>query len=98
MPQVQKRLSASSIKNGGLPNITGTWDLRVESNYAAAGQNYSGALQPRGNSSNISRPASSGRSTWDYGIDFNASRSSSIYGASSYVIPRNIKVLYCVKF
>lgn len=76
--------------SAGLPNITGTWDLRTESNYMAAGQNYSGAIKSRGFVSNISRPSSSGRSTFDHGINFDASRSSSIYGNSNTVQPETI--------
>lgn len=92
MPQVQKRLSASSIKNGGLPNITGTYQLQQNLH----GAKSSGALYRTDNRSAVYLHVNETNTSYDtLGID--ASRSNSIYGASSYVIPRNIKVLYCIK-
>lgn len=58
--------------------------------------NYSGAFVVGASSGTVPGP-NSGSIQRRY-IDFYASRSSSIYGASSYVLPRNLKVLYCVKF
>ena len=84
---------------GQIPNITGTWDLRAEGNYTAAGQNYSGALQPRGNASNQVRPSSSGRGTWDYGIYFNARAVSTVYtDGETGVVPRSITTNFVIKY
>ena len=80
--------------NGGLPNITGT----IGSDYVGSGVSslWTGAFRY------VNRTTEWGGAVKNsvdgfYG-NFNASRSSSIYGASSYVLPRNLKVLYCVKF
>ena len=84
---------ASSTKNGGLPNITGT----AGTDYASGNSSLNtGAFKYVNRTSDWA-----GSISGKYGVfyvDFNASRSSSIYGASSYVLPRNLKVLYCVKF
>ena len=85
-----KRLFASSTKNGGLPNITGHFIGGAKS----SDSDYSGAFQWVANQGAVAG------GSWVVLAEatFNASRSNSIYGASSYVLPRNLKVLYCVKF
>lgn len=69
---------------GSLPNIWGAIDIQCEGGYNAAVQNWASALAPRGNTTNICRPSSSGRAQRDYGFDFNASRSHSLYGKGYY--------------
>lgn len=70
----------------GLPNITGTWGFArgaYGSQYSATGAfRYTprGSTQPAGESG-----------TGDGKLDFNASRSSTIYGNSSTVQPKSIR-------
>lgn len=79
-----------TLTNGSMPYIWGQFDLLCEGNYKSAVQNTGGALAPRGRESNICRPSSSGRATWDFGIDFNAARSSSIFTASMFAGERAV--------
>lgn len=85
---------------GSIPTIWGAADLRCESDYKAAFQAYDGAFYRRGNSANIARPASSGRGTYDYGLDFNASRYNPIYSweITDSVYPRNLNVNFILKY
>ena len=86
----------------GLPNITGnlavwansgTWGLVSDgaaSNFNAQG----GAFQTK--TAGYTQAVQTGKSEASENIDFDASRSSSIYGNSSTVQPQTIKVLYYI--
>ena len=89
-----KRLFASSIKNGGLPNITGTfktvfhggsWDTIASGVFAP---------QETPPKSNIG----GGSYLNDYTIGFDASRVSSVYGSGATVRPAAVYTNWCVKF
>lgn len=83
--------------NAGLPNITGetySTNSSAASHYA---NTYRGVFRGRnttGYSYYGGNPVSS--SDTNVGISFDASRSNSIYGASSTVQPQSIKVLYYI--
>lgn len=76
-----------NTKSAGLPNITGTWG--VDSN---ASGGYSGAVYQYG-----SLKGASGGSNNNHKARFDASRCSSIYGASSTVQPASYLVRYYIK-
>lgn len=92
-PWYDSTATIGGISNGGLPNITGTSGTQ----YASGDDTLT-----TGSFYNLYRESQwAGSVAGKYGsfyFGFDASRSSSIYGASSYVLPRNLKVLYCVKF
>lgn len=65
---------------GSLPNIAGGINLGCEGNYNGETKDGWGALLPVGNQANVVRMSSSGRAQRDYGISFDATRSSYLYG------------------
>ena len=97
MPQVQKRLFASSIKNGGLPNITGKISFRGSNSSSVYNLSTGGAFRSEGavSGAQVGNQAG-GQYMTDY-FSLDASRSSPIFGATSYVMPRHLIVLYCIK-
>ena len=96
--------TAGTSKAAGLPNITGGFTTKVPGNhvnYAVGAFNGSHAT----NTSNTTTAASysgSGTSTWQdtnrYGFVLNASKSSSIYGASTTVQPPALTMRFYIKF
>lgn len=79
-------------KTAGLPNITGTF---------TGGTNYlqtlqSGAFVWNGSTQNVD--PGDGRSHGNAQYDFNASRSSGIYGNSSTVQPASLVLLPLIKY
>ena len=98
MPQVQKRLFASSIKNGGLPNISGNFRFRGGGNtgwYAIGsggafsfGSAYTGAQLTGSGSTNRVLDQ----------VNFNASRYSTIYDSGTTVRPAAVYTNWCIKF
>ena len=84
---VQGAATAGIYKEAGLPNITGQfggWNSTVPT----------GAFE-------IVSASQNAQGTFSYGynvINFNASRSSSIYGNSTTVQPLALQVLYCIKY
>lgn len=77
-------------KNAGLPNITGEHSgLRTDGGTTGSGAFYSG-----GNGTNGAGNGSASNSK----IKFNASRSSSIYGASTTVQPKSLTVRAIIKY
>jgi hypothetical protein len=77
----------------GLPNITGSSYGYVSS----ANRGASGALQMSGGSG---KDATSGGGWWVEGVtvSIDASRSSSVYGASTTVQPKSVEMLFCIKY
>lgn len=75
----------------GLPNITGTFN--PDGLYS--NENISGAFFNSG--ARARRAVGSGTDNSSYQINFDASRSSAIYGASSHVTPVNMAVNYFIK-
>lgn len=82
--------SAGILKVAGLPNITGSYI-----NYRASIQEATGAIANDGGVSPGGRhdTAQSGSK-----VSFNASRCSSIYGASTTVQPPAVTTLFCIKY
>lgn len=83
------------LVEAGLPNITGSLRLGDYNNAAAVSRDTVGAFRQGANITS-KWPAGSGTSTDTYGFDFDASRSSSIYGNSSTVQPQTIKEFYYI--
>ena len=77
----------------GLPNITGNLNPSWE---VAVGKITSGAFYSSASGGNNEVPGTpgGGNATWY----FNASRSSSIYGASSMVTPLSRSVFFLIRF
>lgn len=75
----------------GLPNITGTFN--PDGLYS--NENISGAFFNSG--ARARRAVGSGTDNSSYQINFDASRSSAIYGASNHVTPVNMAVNYFIK-
>lgn len=81
----------------GLPNITGKCTPWIY-NLALAVKNTSGAFKVTETSVNLGNNNDLTRTiTGSNNIDFNASRSNSIYGASSHVTPINMAVNYFIR-
>jgi hypothetical protein len=95
---------AGDVKAAGLPNITGGFTTRVPSNHT----NYAVGAFTGGNgttTSNTTTEASyskTGSSTWKdtyrYGFVLDASKSSSIYGASTTVQPPSVTMCFYIKY
>ena len=80
----------------GLPNITGYIDPYSDYSGASIGtRNGSGAMYSTGSGTIMSRRETGGGGT---GIGFQASRSNSIYGASSFVQPKSVSLLPIIKY
>lgn len=98
---IQGSGTAGSVKNAGLPNITGnispnTYD---DSTWLNISPSYTGALKPR--NTNIKTAKLTNYETISNnngGISFDASRSSSIYGKSSTVQPPALTMRYYIKY
>lgn len=78
-----------AYQEAGLPNITANWksEPSASANGAVWITSESGTLQA----------VTSGGSS-DSRVHFDASRSNDIYGKSETVTPKNISVLYCIKY
>ena len=78
--------------SSGLPDITGTLKIQyvhtVSTATGAFGKISGTGIAPYGNAGAVSNNA----------FDFDATRSSSVYGKSSIVQPPALKVLFCIKY
>ena len=83
-----KGSDSTGTLQAGVPNITGNFAAYAWS------QNGSGAFYPNGQSGSV-RPDGDGKHC---NFGFNASRSSSIYGASTTVQPPTITLIPQIKF
>lgn len=81
-----------TLKDAGLPNITGAFNANQLYDGASYG---SGAFQAGG--ANRSGTPQSGADSSQAGFNFNASRSSSVYGKSSTVQPKSITKFFIIK-
>lgn len=79
------------LNEAGLPNISGNFSPMAWSGYT----HPSGAFVDGGTSTSYNADGN-----WDRGVslNFDASRSSSIYGKSSTVTPKNISVNWFIKY
>ena len=96
---LQGSTTSGTVKNAGLPNITGTVTHAVFS-VAISSESGTGAFTNTGMANNagdtISAPATVRNDYRD--DDFDASRSNSIYGSSATVQPPALTCLICIKY
>lgn len=80
----------------GLPNIVGSlYSVYTSNRPDEGGESATGAFGV-GTSNNVSRDGGGSASDAEYGFNFDASRSSSIYGNSDTVQPQTVKVYYYI--
>ena len=84
--------SARTVKAPGLPNITGTVCTNA---YYFGNYDATGAMWASSGSGNRNTGDDGGSNTK---INFNASRSSSVYGASTTVQPPAVTVRFIIKY
>ena len=83
-----------NLTEAGLPNITGTLDIRGDASRSASSSSVvDGAFEKHEQSTNVFEDSNVGGGVY---FDFDASRSNSIYGNSDTVQPQSIKVLYYI--
>lgn len=79
----------------GLPNITGKLDVRGDSGKSASSQSVvDGAFRKHNQSTSVLEDSNASGGVY---FDFDASRSSSIYGKSTHVTPINQAINYFIK-
>lgn len=91
VPWYDPNTAMGNQSNGGLPDIVGALNgvaMNPFDSSGAFGVGGSAGTVPGPNSGSIQRRY----------IDFYASRSNSIYGVTSYVMPRHLIMRYCIKF
>ena len=90
----QGNTTVGTVKSAGLPKITGNID--------SVGSDYTGSAGPEGYgafySSNKVKTGAAGSTYWYVHLNFDASRSSSIYGNSTTVQPPALTLLPCIKY
>ena len=94
---LQGSTTSGTVKNAGLPSITGSLSLRptAEASGAAGGVFYNGGFNREVDGLAVS---GSFGALGQRIVRFNASRSSSIYGNSSTVQPPALTCLICIKY
>jgi microcystin-dependent protein len=92
--------TAGTVKQAGLPNITGTAMLRYGINSARIGLTVSGSISSQDKDySNTYQPISlTGTTTAAQELDFDASQSNAIYGASTTVQPPALTMRFLIKY
>ena len=96
--------TAGTVKEAGLPNITGGFTARVPSNHSnyAVGAFEGGNGTSTSNTTTAASYSGSGNTTWQdtyrYGFALNASKSSSIYGKSTTVQPPALTMKFYIKY
>ena len=96
---LQGSTTSGTVKNAGLPNITGAFGLDNEGG-ASISSFFArpGAIYTTPNYSTKNRLPTHDGQSGNAGISFDASRSSSIYGSSSTVQPPALTCLICIKY
>ena len=92
---IQGSATVGTIKNAGLPNITGSGIMGESSNAWSSMPPVSGAIYRASNGAN--RYSGSKDADNDY-LAFDASRSNAIYGASSTVQPPALTMRFYIKY
>lgn len=87
--------TAGTKKNAGLPNITGEIKDGYQFGNSGGAVTCTGAFAYGGNSS---KRGTGDENSYSYNFSFNASRSSSIYGASTTVQPKSLTVRAIIKY
>ena len=101
---LQGSTTSGTVKNAGLPNITGFGVPRVKASTETAGEtlgfdSYDGSLYALfPDYPTVPLISSPGSYRGQGGIAFDASRSNSIYGNSATVQPNAITCLICIKY
>lgn len=98
VPMYRDGVAIGAVWNGQLPNITGVFTINGQTD---AARYYTGAFTDYG-TVQIAQGGITGIQWQSYAraYEFDASRSSSVYSASNTgeVYPRNINILYCIKY
>lgn len=102
---VQGSTTAGTVKDAGLPNITGWFQFTTgnKNGYWDKLASQSGGVFQSKNDSNavtahLSSVSKSDAGTVDCSVDFNASRANQLYGASMTVQPPAVTMRYVIKF
>ena len=96
---LQGSTTSGTVKNAGLPNITGAFGLDIETGASVSSFfARTGAFYTTPNYSTANRIKQYEGQTGNAGLSFDASRSSSIYGSSSTVQPNAVTCLICIKY
>ncbi len=90
-------MTPGTVKEAGLPNITGVADTVNIGKFFLGTSDYGGAISSVTTVTNVDGSAPTGLQTQTTGIDFNASRSNPIYGKSDTVQPPALTLLPCIK-
>ena len=90
-------VTPGTVKEAGLPNITGVADTVNIGKFFLGTSDYGGAISSVTTVTNVDGSAPTGLQTQTTGIDFNASRSNPIYGKSDTVQPPALTLLPCIK-
>ena len=91
---IEGAATAGTVKAAGLPNITGQFLDRMFGTYGGSIEVISGVFAPLGTGAVGSGTCSV--KTANYGVTFDASRASSIYGNSSTVQPPALTMRYAI--
>lgn len=84
-------------KVAGLPNIIGTQGIVGANNTGFWSENTTGVYTTWGNGTgDFAQASTTGHTT--KGFNFNASRSSSVYGSSETVTPLSLTSVYAIKY
>ena len=86
-----------TVKEAGLPNITGVANTVNIGKVFLGTSDYGGAISSVTTVTNVDGSVPTGLQTQTTGIDFNASRSNPIYGKSDTVQPPALTLLPCIK-
>lgn len=84
-----------TVKEAGLPNITGSFDLGDRRTHV---DNPTGAFYKKTDSPSSNWSEMSATTGNTFGVGFNATRSNLIYGNSITVQPPSVTVIYCIKY
>lgn len=100
---IQGNATAGTVKNAGLPNITGSITPQMPTgtnSYASLPVSVVGAFDnaSTGTRSYFSSAGTTTKSDWGWATSFDASRSNSIYGSSTTVQPPAITMRYIIKY
>ena len=91
-PWYDSTATIGGISNGGLPNITGNWSMQND-----AVLTFSGAYFAFQNITRYTRGIYDG-GTASNGVQFDASRVSSVYDSGTTVRPAAVYTNWCIKF
>ena len=91
-------VTPGTVKEAGLPNITGVANTVSIGKFFLGTSDYGGAISSVTTVTNVDGSVPTGLQTQTTGIDFNASRSNTIYGKSNTVQPPALTLLPVIKY